>query len=110
MRSPKCRALLSNRCRDKPVQVLRAVRALGRKLEVDLNLVQATGPDGTITGADVERAAKSLSEAGPAEPLRHAAGHGAAHGGSPHRSGFGKKLISVTGTPTASGSTPLDHV
>ena len=52
------------------LQVLPAVRALARKLEVDLNLVQATGPGGTITRADVERAAKSLAEAGPAEPLR----------------------------------------
>jgi 2-oxoisovalerate dehydrogenase E2 component (dihydrolipoyl transacylase) len=50
--------------------VLPAVRALARKLEVDLNLVHATGPDGTITRADVERAAKSLTEAGPPEPLR----------------------------------------
>ncbi len=50
--------------------VLPAVRALARKLDVDLNLVQATGPGGTITRADVERAAKSLAEAGPAEPLR----------------------------------------
>jgi pyruvate dehydrogenase E2 component (dihydrolipoamide acetyltransferase) len=54
----------------KPRQVLPAVRALARKLDVDLNLVQATGPEGTITRADVERAAKSLIEAGPAEPLR----------------------------------------
>jgi pyruvate dehydrogenase E2 component (dihydrolipoamide acetyltransferase) len=52
------------------VQVLPAVRALARKLEVDLNLVQATGPGGTITRADVERAARSVAEAGPAEPLR----------------------------------------
>src|SRR5205814_1463045 len=52
------------------LQVLPAVRALARKLDVDLNIVQATGPDGTITRADVERAAKSLSEAGPAEALR----------------------------------------
>jgi 2-oxoisovalerate dehydrogenase E2 component (dihydrolipoyl transacylase) len=52
------------------LQVVPAIRALARKLEVDLNLVQATGPGGTITGADVERAAKSLAEAGPAEPLR----------------------------------------
>src|SRR5262249_41664237 len=51
-------------------QVLPAVRALARKLDVDLNVVQATGPGGTITRADVERAAKSLAEAGPAEPLR----------------------------------------
>ena len=47
-----------------------AIRALARKLDVDLHLVQATGPGGTITRADVERAAKSLTEAGPAEPLR----------------------------------------
>ena len=46
------------------------MRALARKLDVDLNLVHASGPDGTITRADVERAAKSLTEAGPAEALR----------------------------------------
>jgi hypothetical protein len=52
------------------LQVLPAVRALAHKLDVDLNAVQATGPGGTITQADVERAAKSLAEAGPAEALR----------------------------------------
>src|SRR5712691_8161217 len=52
------------------LQVLPAIRALAHKLDVDLNLVQASGPGGTITRADVERAAKSLAEAGPAEPLR----------------------------------------
>src|SRR5205823_8904422 len=52
------------------LQVLPAVRALAHKLDVDLNLVQATGPGGTITRADVERAVKSLAEAGPAESLR----------------------------------------
>jgi pyruvate dehydrogenase E2 component (dihydrolipoamide acetyltransferase) len=46
------------------------VRALARKLDVDLNVVHASGPDGTITRADVERAARSLTEAGPAEALR----------------------------------------
>jgi pyruvate dehydrogenase E2 component (dihydrolipoamide acetyltransferase) len=56
--------------RARPLQVLPAVRALARKLDVDLNLVQASGPEGTITRGDVERAAKSLTEAGPAEPLR----------------------------------------
>jgi pyruvate dehydrogenase E2 component (dihydrolipoamide acetyltransferase) len=54
----------------RPLQVLPAVRALARKLDVDLNLVQATGPGGTVTRADVERAAKSMVDAGPAEPLR----------------------------------------
>jgi pyruvate dehydrogenase E2 component (dihydrolipoamide acetyltransferase) len=53
----------------RPVQVLPAVRALARKLDVDLSLVHASGPDGTITRADVERAAKSLTAAGPAERL-----------------------------------------
>jgi 2-oxoisovalerate dehydrogenase E2 component (dihydrolipoyl transacylase) len=52
-----------------PLQVMPAVRALARKLDVDLNLVHASGRDGTITRADVERAAKSLTEAGPAERL-----------------------------------------
>jgi 2-oxoisovalerate dehydrogenase E2 component (dihydrolipoyl transacylase) len=51
-------------------QALPAVRALAHKLEVDLNSVLATGPGGTITRSDVERAAKSLAEAGPAEALR----------------------------------------
>src|SRR5438045_5377174 len=32
-----------------PVQVLPAIRALARKLDVDLNLVQATGPGGSVT-------------------------------------------------------------
>ena len=52
------------------LQVLPAVRALAHKLDVDLNAVQASGPNDTITRADVERAAKSLAEAGPAEVLR----------------------------------------
>jgi 2-oxoisovalerate dehydrogenase E2 component (dihydrolipoyl transacylase) len=55
---------------DAAVQALPAVRALARKLNVDLNAVHGSGPGATITRADVERAAKSLAEAGPAEPLR----------------------------------------
>ncbi|MCI0430618.1 MAG: 2-oxo acid dehydrogenase subunit E2 [Rhodospirillales bacterium] len=47
-----------------------AVRALARKLGVDLGAVAPSGSDGLITRADVERAARSLSEAGPPEPLR----------------------------------------
>jgi len=56
--------------RPRTLQVLPAIRALARKLDVDLNLVQATGPGGIVTRADVERAAKSLTDAGPAEPLK----------------------------------------
>lgn len=51
-------------------QVFPAVRALARKLDVDLESVEATGPGGTITRADVERAAKSTPESGFAEPMR----------------------------------------
>ncbi|MGH6961293.1 MAG: dihydrolipoamide acetyltransferase family protein, partial [Dongiaceae bacterium] len=52
------------------VKAMPAVRALARKLGVDVAVVAPSGPDGLVTKADVERAAKLLAEAGPAEPLR----------------------------------------
>jgi 2-oxoisovalerate dehydrogenase E2 component (dihydrolipoyl transacylase) len=52
------------------LQVLPAVRALARKLDVNLNSIQGSGPGGTITRNDVERAARTLADAGPAEPLK----------------------------------------
>ncbi|MCC8469755.1 dihydrolipoamide acetyltransferase family protein, partial [Xanthomonas phaseoli] len=39
------------------VRAMPVVRALARKLRVDLAQVQATGPDGTVTMADVQQAA-----------------------------------------------------
>jgi 2-oxoisovalerate dehydrogenase E2 component (dihydrolipoyl transacylase) len=47
-----------------------AVRALARKLDVDLGAIVPAGPDGSITRVDVERAARSVPKAGAAEPLR----------------------------------------
>ena len=47
-----------------------AVRALAHRLDVDLAMVTPSGPDGSITGADVQRVAKLLTELGPPEPLR----------------------------------------
>ncbi len=47
-----------------------AIRALARRLDVDLAVVSPSGPQGTITKADLERAAKSLAEAGPLELMR----------------------------------------
>ena len=47
-----------------------AVRALAHKLEVDLDNVVPTGPGGSTTRADVERAARSIVEGGTLEPLR----------------------------------------
>ncbi|MGA8170143.1 MAG: dihydrolipoamide acetyltransferase family protein [Methylocystis sp.] len=52
------------------IRAMPAVRALARKLGVDLAIVTPSGADGVITPADVERVARILSEAGPAEPLR----------------------------------------
>lgn len=46
------------------------MRALARKLNVDLGAVDATGAEGTITAADVERIAKSLADMAPPEPIR----------------------------------------
>jgi pyruvate dehydrogenase E2 component (dihydrolipoamide acetyltransferase) len=47
-----------------------AVRALARKLNVDLAMVTPTGADGLITANDVQRAARILAAAGPQELLR----------------------------------------
>jgi 2-oxoisovalerate dehydrogenase E2 component (dihydrolipoyl transacylase) len=55
--------------RAQPLLALPAIRALARKLDVDLNLVQGTGAGGSITRIDVERAAKGLADAGAAELL-----------------------------------------
>src|SRR5271157_1477010 len=51
------------------VKAAPAVRALAHRLGVDLKIVAASGPGGAVTSADVERAARALTEAGPAEPL-----------------------------------------
>jgi pyruvate dehydrogenase E2 component (dihydrolipoamide acetyltransferase) len=47
-----------------------AVRALARKLGIDLSAVDATGSDGSITMDDVKRFASVIADAEPAEPLR----------------------------------------
>ena len=52
------------------VKATPAVRALARKLDIDVTMVMPTGPDGIVTSSDVERTAKLLAELGPPEPLR----------------------------------------
>ena len=52
------------------VKAVPAVRALARRLDVDISIVTPSGPDGTVTAADVQRAAKVLAGVGPLEPLR----------------------------------------
>jgi pyruvate dehydrogenase E2 component (dihydrolipoamide acetyltransferase) len=52
------------------VRATPAVRALARRLEVDLATVSPSGPDGAVTRGDVERAAETVEKMGPLEPLR----------------------------------------
>jgi 2-oxoisovalerate dehydrogenase E2 component (dihydrolipoyl transacylase) len=52
------------------IKVLPAVRALAKKLHVDLLTITPTGADNTITAEDVKNASQTLSAAGPLEPLR----------------------------------------
>ena len=47
-----------------------AVRALAKRMDVDLSVVTPSGPNETITAADVQRVAKIFEEVGPLEPLR----------------------------------------
>ncbi len=51
-------------------KVIPAVRALARKLGVDLSAVDATGLNGSITAEDVQRYANVMTQIEPAEPLR----------------------------------------
>lgn len=52
------------------VRATPAVRALARRLGIDLALVQPSSPGGLITAEDVERALRLQRERGQAEPLR----------------------------------------
>ena len=52
------------------VKATPVVRALARRLGVDLAVVSPSGPGGVITAPDVERAAKTPAEAASLEPLR----------------------------------------
>ena len=47
-----------------------AVRALAKTLNVDIDLVEPSGTGGSVTRADVERAARSIPQLGAGEPLR----------------------------------------
>jgi 2-oxoisovalerate dehydrogenase E2 component (dihydrolipoyl transacylase) len=52
------------------VRATPAVRALANRLNVEIDMVKATGKGGNVTVEDIHRAAKLLAEAGEMEPLR----------------------------------------
>ncbi|MDX1431686.1 MAG: dihydrolipoamide acetyltransferase family protein [Gammaproteobacteria bacterium] len=52
------------------VKAMPAVRALAKRLSVDLGVVTPSGPDGLIIASDVQRVAKIFAELGPLELLR----------------------------------------
>ncbi len=52
------------------VKATPAVRALAKRLNVDLAVVTPSGADGLVTAADVERVSEVLAELGPIEQLR----------------------------------------
>ena len=52
------------------VKATPAVRALARRLDVDLAVVTPSGPNDTVTARDVERVARIFRELGPLELLR----------------------------------------
>ena len=52
------------------VKATPAVRALARRLNVELGMVTPSGPDGLILASDVQRVANILKEAGPVENVR----------------------------------------
>ncbi len=47
-----------------------AVRALAKRLEIDLSMVSPSGPNGTVLASDVERVSRIFQEVGKLEPLK----------------------------------------
>ncbi|CAH0991294.1 Dihydrolipoyllysine-residue acetyltransferase component of pyruvate dehydrogenase complex [Sinobacterium norvegicum] len=52
------------------VKATPAVRALASRLDIDLNVVTPSGPDGAIKAADVERVSKIFQQVGVLKPLK----------------------------------------
>lgn len=61
---------MSQSGRTPAIKATPAVRALARQLNVALEMVTPSGPEGVITTADVQRVSRVLGEIGPPEILR----------------------------------------
>src|SRR5690606_10008861 len=79
------------------VKAMPAVRAMARKLKVDITRVRATGPDGTVTMADVKQAAADGSAPVGAATAASSSGQAAGTGGAPDQ-----KLAAMA-APTSGG-------
>ncbi|MFC3714746.1 dihydrolipoamide acetyltransferase family protein [Luteimonas soli] len=79
------------------VKAMPAVRAMARKLKVDLSRVKATGADGVITMADVKQAAADGSAKAGAAPAASAAKPAAAP--APARDAAQRTQLSASGKP-----------
>jgi 2-oxoisovalerate dehydrogenase E2 component (dihydrolipoyl transacylase) len=79
------------------VRAMPAVRAMARKLKVDLTRVRATGADGVVTMADVKQAAADGSApAGGRSTARHEPAPAAA---APARAASDRTALSASGKP-----------
>jgi pyruvate dehydrogenase E2 component (dihydrolipoamide acetyltransferase) len=67
--SPKGEAAARTPALSANVRAMPQVRALARKLGVDLSGVEPSGPNGAILAEDVQRYANAMTNAGPGEPL-----------------------------------------
>lgn len=85
------------------VRAMPAVRALARKLRVDLGQVRATGSDGTVTLADVKHAAAAgTAQAAPAEVRRPQVASlvmPTAEASAPAMATTGRSALSASGKP-----------
>lgn len=88
------------------VRAMPAVRAQARKLKVDITRVRGTGPDGTVTMADVKRAAAegsapvgAAAAAMPAAPIAAAAAPTGAGSASGARAATDRTALSASGRP-----------
>ena len=83
------------------VRAMPAVRALARKLKVDLARVRGSGADGVVTLADVKHAAADGSAVLPSPTGRGVGGEGAEHGATASRA---ESSSAFRGTPAFAGA------
>ncbi len=81
------------------VKAMPAVRALARKLGVDLSRVRATGGDGVVTMDDVKRAAADGSAKAGAAPVARAADRAVAAAPAPAAAPSARSTLSQAGKP-----------